>query len=91
MEYLKIDLFHDDVFVFTPKGDLKNLPSGSTVLDFAYDIHSNIGDTCAGAKVNGKNVPIRHQLQNGDRVEIIILKNQNRWLNICRINNRKKV
>ena len=80
----KLSLYSKEIFIFTPKGDLKNLPSGSTVLDFAYDIHSNLGDTCIGAKVNGKNVPIRHQLQNGDKIEIITSKNQKPktdWLN----------
>jgi guanosine-3',5'-bis(diphosphate) 3'-pyrophosphohydrolase len=64
------------VFIFTPKGDLKRLPAGATVLDFAYDIHTNIGARCSGAKVNNKLVPIRYVLQNGDRVEIITTKNQ---------------
>ena len=72
----KLSLYSKEIFIFTPRGDLKKLPSGATVLDFAYDIHSNVGDTCIGAKVNEKNVPIRHQLQNGDRVEIITSKNQ---------------
>jgi GTP diphosphokinase / guanosine-3',5'-bis(diphosphate) 3'-diphosphatase len=65
-----------EIFVFTPKGDLKKLPKGSTVLDFAYDIHSEIGDKCTGARVNGKNVPIRFVLKNGDKVEIATSKNQ---------------
>ena len=64
------------VFIFTPKGDLKRLPAGSTVLDFAYDIHTGIGSQCSGAKVNNKLVPIRYVLQNGDRVEIMTTKNQ---------------
>ncbi len=64
------------VFIFTPKGDLKRLPAGATVLDFAYDIHTNIGAQCSGAKVNNKLVPIRYVLQNGDRVEIMTTKNQ---------------
>lgn len=64
------------IFVFTPKGDLKRLPMDSTVLDFAYDIHTNIGSTCSGAKVNNRVVPIRHVLRNGDRVDILTTKNQ---------------
>jgi GTP pyrophosphokinase len=66
----------DKVFVFTPKGDLKQLPAGATVLDFAYDIHTEVGATCKGAKVNNKVVPIRYVLQNGDRVDILTAKNQ---------------
>ena len=74
----------DKIFIFTPEGDLKQLPQGSTVLDFAYEIHSRVGETCNGAKVNGRVVPIRHQLANGDRVEIITNKKQSPnadWLN----------
>ena len=74
----------DKIFIFTPEGDLKQLPQGSTVLDFAYEIHSRVGETCNGAKVNGKVVPIRHVLTNGDRVEIITNKKQSPnadWLN----------
>jgi GTP pyrophosphokinase len=84
MDDFKLSLYSKEIFVFTPKGDLKKFPSGSTVLDFAYDIHSEVGSTCTGAKVNGKIVPIRHVLQNGDRVEIITSKNQTPkldWLN----------
>ena len=64
------------IFVFTPKGDLRRLPMGATVLDFAYDIHTNIGSTCSGAKINNRAVPIRHVLKNGDRVDILTTKNQ---------------
>ena len=74
----------DKIFIFTPEGDLKQLPVGSTVLDFAYEIHSRIGETCSGARVNGRMVPIRHVLTNGDRVEIITSKKQSPnadWLN----------
>ena len=74
----------DRIFIFTPEGDLKQLPQGSTVLDFAYEIHTRVGETCNGAKVNGKVVPIRHVLTNGDRVEIITNKKQSPnadWLN----------
>jgi GTP pyrophosphokinase len=80
----KIDLYTDKIFIFTPEGDLKKLPQGSTVLDFAYDIHSSLGDMCSGAKVNERIVPIRHELKNGDKVQVITSKNQKPkldWLN----------
>jgi guanosine-3',5'-bis(diphosphate) 3'-pyrophosphohydrolase len=72
----KLSLYSKEIFVFTPKGELKKFPSGATILDFAYDIHSDIGSTCIGAKVNGKSVPIRYKLNNGEKVEIITSKNQ---------------
>lgn len=75
-----------DIFIFTPQGDIKKLRGGSTILDFAYSIHSNIGNQCTGAKVNDRIVPIKHKLQNGDTVEIITSKNQKpkiEWLNIA--------
>lgn len=71
MEFLKIDLFHDDVFVFTPKGDLKRLPKGSTPLDFGFSVHSEVGLHCLGAIVNGRMVSLDTSLKNGDTVEII--------------------
>jgi len=71
LETVKIDLFPDEVYVFTPKGDVKQFPIGSTPVDFAYSIHTQIGHQCVGAKVNGKIVPLRYQLKNGDIVEII--------------------
>lgn len=83
-DHSKIELYSDKIFIFTPEGDLRKLPDGSTVLDFAYDIHTSLGDMCSGAKVNSKVVPIRHILQNGDKVEIITSKNQRPkldWLN----------
>jgi GTP pyrophosphokinase len=75
----------DKIFIFTPEGDLKQLPIGSTVLDFAYEVHTRVGETCNGARVNGRMVPIRHELTNGDRVEIITSKRQSPradWLNV---------
>jgi len=80
----KLSLYNKEIFVFTPKGDLKKFPKGASVLDFAFDIHSDVGSGCVGAKVNGQNVPIRHLLNNGDKVEIITSKNQKPkqdWLN----------
>ncbi len=71
LETVKVDLFSDEVFVFTPRGDLKAMPRGATPIDFAYAIHSEIGQHCVGGKVNGKLVPLRHQLKNGDTVEIL--------------------
>ncbi len=76
MENLKIDLFHDEVFVFTPRGDLFRLPADSTPVDFAFAIHTDIGYHCLGAKVNSKIVPLNHQLRSGDTVEIITSNNQ---------------
>lgn len=84
LDDFKLSLYSKEIFVFTPKGDLKKFPAGATVLDFAYDIHSEVGSTCTGAKVNAKIVPIRHVMQNGDRVEVLTSKNQTPkldWLN----------
>lgn len=74
-ESIKVDLFPEDVYVFTPKGDVKTFPRGSTPIDFAYTVHSEVGHRCSGARVNGAIVPLRHKLQNGDVVEIITSKN----------------
>lgn len=67
----KLNLFSEEIFVFTPKGDVKNMPAGSTALDFAFDIHTQIGEKCIGAKINNKLVPISHELKSGDQIEII--------------------
>ncbi|MBR3980070.1 MAG: bifunctional (p)ppGpp synthetase/guanosine-3',5'-bis(diphosphate) 3'-pyrophosphohydrolase [Bacteroidales bacterium] len=72
----RMELYSDEVFIFTPQGDLRKLPAHSTVLDFAYEIHSNIGNSCTGGKVNGKIVTLKQELKNGDSVEIITSKNQ---------------
>lgn len=76
LDPVRSGLYTDEVFAFTPKGDLRQLPAGSTVLDFAFDIHTAVGASCVGAKVNGKNVTIRYVLQNGDHVSILRSKNQ---------------
>ena len=88
LEALKVDLFEDEVFVFTPKGEVKNLSAGSTPLDFAYAVHTDVGHTCVGAKVNGKIVPLHYQLKSGDIVEVLTAK-QGRgpsrdWLKLVR-------
>ena len=76
MDDFKLDLYDKEVFVFTPSGELKQLPKGATLLDFAFMIHSGLGSKCIGGKVNGKNVPIRYQLSSGDQVEIMTASNQ---------------
>ncbi len=88
LEALKVDLFEDEVFVFTPKGEVKNLAAGSTPLDFAYAVHTDVGHRCVGAKVNGKIVPLHYQLRSGDIVEVLTTK-QGRgpsrdWLKLVR-------
>ncbi len=87
MDQFRMDLYEDEVFVFTPKGDLYKFPKGATVLDFAYHIHSKIGNHCVGARINDKVVNIRHILQSGDQVEIMTQTNQKpkqEWLNIVK-------
>jgi GTP pyrophosphokinase len=76
LEHTKLEMFQDQVFAFTPKGDLIALPRGATPVDFAYAVHSQIGDTCVGAKINGRLLPLRTQLANGDQVEIVTSKAQ---------------
>lgn len=92
MDQFKMDLYEDEVFVFTPKGDLYKFPKGATVLDFAYHIHSKIGNQCVGARINNKVVNIRHELQSGDQVEIMTQTNQKpkqEWLNIVKTSRAK--
>lgn len=84
MDQFKLDLYKDEVFVFTPKGDLYKLPQGATVLDFAFTIHTNLGSKCIGARVNGKNVQLKQVLNSGDQVEIMTSSTQvpkQDWLN----------
>jgi len=76
VDNFKLNLFSKEVYVFTPNGDLKSLPKGATTLDFAFEIHTQVGANCLGAKVNGKLVPLNHKLKSGDQVEIITSKNQ---------------
>ena len=87
MESLKVAFFADEVFVFTPGGDIKQFPSGATALDFAYAVHTDVGSRCTGAKVNGRMVPLRYELHSGDTVEILTSETQRPsrdWLDIAR-------
>jgi GTP pyrophosphokinase len=76
LEHTKLEMFKDQVFCFTPRGDLINLPRGATPVDFAYAVHSEVGDRCVGAKINGRMMPLRSELRNGDQVEIVTSKAQ---------------
>ena len=92
MDQFKMDLYEDEVFVFTPKGDLYKFPKGATVLDFAYHIHSKIGNSCVGARINNKVVTMRQELQSGDQVEIMTAANQKPkqdWLNMVKTSRAK--
>ena len=92
MDQFKMDLYEDEVFVFTPRGDLHKFPVGATVLDFAYHIHSKIGNQCTGGRINGRVVPIRQELKSGDQVEILTSANQKprqEWLNIVKTSRAK--
>ena len=92
MDQFKMDLYEDEVFVFTPKGDLLKFPKGATILDFAYHIHSNVGNRCVGGRINDKLVPVREQLQSGDQVEILTSNNQRPkqdWLHIVKTSRAK--
>ena len=93
MDHFKMELYEDEVFVFSPRGDLHKFPLGSTVLDFAYHIHSNLGNQCTGGRINGKVVPIRYQLKSGDQVEILTSANQKprqEWLSIVKSSRAKQ-
>jgi GTP pyrophosphokinase len=92
IESVRMDLFPDSVYVFTPKGEVKEFPKGATPVDFAYSIHSEIGEKCSGARVNGRMVPLRYHLQNGDVVEIITSSRQhprNDWLDFVKSSRAK--
>ena len=93
MDEFKMNLYDKEVFVFTPNGDLKKLPRGATMLDFAFMIHSKLGSQCVGGKVNGKNVTIRYELHNGDQVEILTSERQQpkkEWINIVQTSKAKQ-
>jgi guanosine-3',5'-bis(diphosphate) 3'-pyrophosphohydrolase len=92
LETVKVDLFSEDVFVFTPKGEVKQLPHGATPLDFAYAVHTDVGHRCVGAKVNGRIVSLKHRLKSGDAMEIITSPTQTPskdWLKIVRSSRAK--
>lgn len=92
MDSVKLELFHDVVYVFTPKGSVKELPKGSTPIDFAYAIHTEVGDHCVGAKINGKIIPLKHELDSGDTIEILTSPNQTPhkdWLKFVRTSRAK--
>jgi len=92
MDSVKLELFHDVVYVFTPKGSVKELPKRSTPIDFAYAIHTEVGDHCVGAKINGKIIPLKHELESGDTIEILTSPNQTPhkdWLKFVRTSRAK--
>ena len=92
LESLKIDFFKDRIFAITPKGEVIDLPAGATPVDFAYQIHTDVGDTCTGARVNGKIMPLNHQLKSGDIVEILTQKNKKpseSWLEFVKTSSAK--
>ncbi|MES2202412.1 MAG: bifunctional (p)ppGpp synthetase/guanosine-3',5'-bis(diphosphate) 3'-pyrophosphohydrolase [candidate division FCPU426 bacterium] len=92
VEFLKIDLYEEEVFIFTPKGEVKMLPKGSSCIDFAYAVHSGVGDQCYGAIVNGKMAPLRHELQSGDIVSILTSaahKPSKDWLHFAKTSKAK--
>lgn len=92
IDQFKMDLYEDEIYVFTPKGDLMKFPKGATVLDFAYRIHSNIGNHCVGAKINGKVVTFRHILKSGDQIEVMtstVQKPKQDWHNIVKTSRAK--
>ena len=94
VEGVKLDVFQDQVFVFTPKGDVKDMPAGATPLDFAYRIHTDIGHRCIGAKINNRLVPLDYKLKNGDIVEIVTTKGEHGpsrdWMNIARTSHARE-
>ncbi len=86
LDTVKTDLFESEIYVFTPKGDVREFPDGATPIDFAYAVHTEVGNKCVGARVNGRMVPLKHELQNGDTVEIVTSKTQSPskdWLKFC--------
>ena len=95
VEHVKLDVFQDEVFVFTPKGDVLSLPSGSTAIDFAYRIHTDVGHRCLGAKVNSRMVPLDYRLQNGDIVEVLTTRSERHgpsrdWLNFAKTSSARE-
>ncbi|MHB1970426.1 MAG: RelA/SpoT family protein [Candidatus Dormibacteria bacterium] len=95
VEHVRLDVFQDEVFVFTPKGDVLSLPAGSTAIDFAYRIHTDVGHRCLGAKANSRMVPLDYRLQNGDIVEILTTRSERHgpsrdWLNFARTSSARE-
>lgn len=92
LDTVKTDLFESEIYVFTPKGEVREFPEGATPLDFAYAVHTDVGNKCVGARINGRMVPLKHQLQNGDTVEILTSQSQvpsKDWLKMCVTNKAK--